>query len=353
MSEKYLKIFGIAFLSLLVIYLITKPRNRSVDIDKLVQSVIIGVQLEDVSAVEIYKRLDGDKTVSLNLKKHEDQWRIPTHFMCKGEKSSIERLITDMLEMTGKVRSSDVSHFSRYQIGDDQGVHMLLKDDGDNTLANIIVGKKPEDAGSGFVRIAGRDKVYFTDRDLLSSVGITGLLDTLSVINPRKFIDLDAVVLDTASLQMVGVVKDGKELVVKKVSVEPVKQQADSAAAEKQNFQWVLMRNKKEVPLEHKAVKSFLPDVTKIFAGEVIDRIGQTLSDYNKNAQYGFQRPRSYIVYIDNNNNRKAVVFGKPYDDNAGYYMLVKYDGGLVYKVSKSTYNKIFKWMEDLPGRRK
>jgi len=352
MSERHLKIFGIAFLSLLLIYIITKPRNHSVDIDKLVQSIVIGVEPEDVGGIEIYKELGENKSAKLVFIKKDDQWRIVNHFNCKGENSKISRLINDILEMTGKVRSSDHNRFDLYKIGDNQGIHLLLKDEGDNTLANLIIGKKPEDTGSGFVRISGRDKVYFTDKNLLASIGIYGDIDTLTTFNVDRFVDLDAVTQDRSKLDMIGVVKDGRELVVRQIEKEEKKAKDDTtAAAPVKKKVWVLVKKKKEIPLDQDEVRKFLNDVTKIFAQEVVDHIGGTFSDYNKSVKYGFQHSGRYIVFKQPDGSQQVVVFGKSYGKDKGYYMLVKYDDGLVYKVMKSKYDEIFKWIDDLPKK--
>jgi len=352
MSEKQLKIFGIAFLSLLILYLITKPGNQSVDIDKLVQSIVIGVEPEDIGSIEIYKETGENKNAKLIFNKKDNQWRITNHFNCKAENSKMERLINDVLEMTGKVRSSDPDKLDLYKITDSQGLHMILKDEGGNTLANLIIGKKTKDPGSGFVRISGHNKVYFTDKDLLASIGFFGEIDTMTTFNVERFVDLDAVVINRDNLEMIGLVKNGRELVVKQIEKKQDKaDKKDSTSVPVSTKEWVLVKGKKELSLNKDEVKRFLDDVTKIFAHEVIDRVGGTFADYNKSVKYGFQNSRTYLVFQTPDQHRKAVIFGKKYEKDKGYYMLVKYDDGLVYKVTKSTFDKIYKWIDDLPKR--
>ena len=55
MKEKQLKIFGVVFVLLLVFFLVTKPRQRGVNLDEFVQEILIGIAKEDVKGIEVYK----------------------------------------------------------------------------------------------------------------------------------------------------------------------------------------------------------------------------------------------------------------------------------------------------------
>jgi len=117
-----------------------------------------------------------------SIKKQEDQWYLTTKFNCKAQESAINRLLDTVLEMTGKVRSTDPKHLEQYKITDEQGIHLILKDEAEKTLVNLIIGKKSEDYNTGFVRFAGKDKVYFVDKNVLSNLSISGDIDTVSVV---------------------------------------------------------------------------------------------------------------------------------------------------------------------------
>ena len=112
------------------------------------------------------------------------------------------------------------------------------------------------------------------------------------------------------------------------------------------------MKGEKEIDLEKKEVDNFLRDVTKIRAQKVVDRIGNSLADLNKNAKYGLSRARNVVVFKAPDGQQQNVIFGKEYEKDKGYYMHVQYDG-LVYHLNKSTYDKIFKWAEELPKKTK
>lgn len=352
MKEKHLYILAGVFVFLLIIHFLTKPRHTSVNVDEFVQSILIGVSSDDVSGIEIYKETAGDQPVQMQFVKVEDKWYIPTNFNCKAQKSRIDKLLDDLIEMTGKMRSSDPKHFEKYLITDTQGIHLILKDEADKPLANLILGKKGEDVNTGFVRFMGKEKVYFADKNILSQIGVYGEVDTVSAFKHSSFIDLQAVDEDKDKYEMAGLVANGKQMIVKKVQRDVEVTNADSTTTTKTEDQWALLEGRdKEIDLDQKEVGNFFRDISKIRGTEVVDRIGNTLGDLNKNSQYGFNNRSNQIVFVDAENNQKNIIFGKEYEKDKGYYMNVRTDG-LVYKVSKSTFDKIFKWMEELPKKK-
>ncbi len=349
MKEKHLKIYAGIFIVLLILFFITKPRHSSLNLDEFVQNILIGISREDVRAVEIYKETGSQDRPQLVLNKiSEEKWVIPSFFSAKARKTQVDRLLQDLFEMTGKVRSSDPKHLETYEITDEQGLHLLLKTEGDKVLANLIFGKKSEDMNSGFVRFAGAEKVYFVDKNILSTLGIYGDIDTLSSFKPTSLVDLNAVEEKQEDLDLVGMVVNGKEMVIRKVEKEVEVIKADSSRAMEKKPEWVLVEGKKETALDQKEAENFLRDITKIYAESVIDRFGNTFADMQKESQYGFSRASHILVFRKPDGPQQNVIFGKEYEKDKGYFMLVQYDN-LIYKVTKYNFDKVFKWMKDLP----
>ena len=356
MKEKHLYYLGGVFLVLFIIYFITKPRMASVNYDEIVQTVIFGVAKEDVSEIEIYKQT-ADKEIKMQFVKREDQWYIPTKFNAKAKEYIMNRILDDLLEMTGMVSSSDPKHFDTFKIADEQGIHVIIKDEAQKPLANLIIGKRGEDYGTGFVRFAGKEKIYRVDKNILTSLNIHSDADTLTKFNEKSFVDLNAVKLDKKDLQLAALVANGKELVIKKVEKEVDEEKkeetvdADTTKPTKKEYEWVLLKGKKEIKLDQKEVNNFFRDITNINAQEVVDNIGNTLADLTKSSRYRLDRPSHYIVLMKDNDNAKYnIIFGKEYEKDKGYFMQVQYDN-LIYKVSKSKYDTIFKWLEELPKK--
>ena len=355
MKEKHLYIYAGVFVFLLIVYFVTKPRHTGVNIDEFVNNIVFGISKEDIKNIEIYKETESEP-VRMMFTQNEDQWYIPTKFNAKAQQSKIDRLLNDVMEMTGKVRSSDPKHFENYKIADVQGIHLILKDEADKPLANLVIGKRGEDTNTGFVRFAGKEKVYAVDKNLLSALNIYGEIDTLTQFKDNNFVDLQAVDRNKDELEMIALVASGKQVVIKKIEKEVEVVNEDSTTSKKIETEWVLSKGEKQTALDQKEVDKFIRDVSKIRAQEVVDRIGgsggaMSLSDLNKPARYGVSRPSHYIVFQKpNSNEQEAVVFGREYEKDKGYYMYVRYDG-LVYKLTKSTYDKIFKWVDDLPEK--
>ncbi len=358
MKERQLYIFAGVFVGLLIIFLIInfamKQKYKGVNVDDLVQTVVFGVSKDDIKNIEVYKETGSDQPVRMVFTENQGNWYISSKYNCKAQKSRIDGLLNNVLEMTGKVRSSDLGHFETYKISDAQGIHLLLKDEANKPLANLVIGKKGEDYNSGFVRFGGKEKVYAVDKNLLSSLNVYGEVDTLTRFNDNNFVDLQAVDQDKDKLELVALVANRNELVIKQNKKEVEVTNPDSTRTTKTEKEWVLLKGPKEIRLDQKEVDNFLRDVTKIRAQEVVDRISSggaiSLSDLNKPARYGVDRPTHYIVFQQSEKEREMILFGKEYEKDKGFYMLVRYDG-LVYKLVKITYDKIFKWVDDLPKK--
>jgi len=352
MRIKQLKIFVGVLVGLLIIYFITKPRQTSVNIDDFVQTIVIGVAKEDVKEIEVYKQTTEEEPVQMIFVNQDDQWHVATKFNAKAQKSRINKILDDILEMTGNVRSSDIKHHEDFQITDELGVHVLLKDEAQKPLANLIIGKRAEDYNQGFVRFAGREKVYAVDKNLLSTFNIYGDIDTLSHFKDSNFIDLQAVEKDQADLDKVTVVSGNKKLIIQKVDKQVEVTNPDSTTSTKIEQEWVLVRGNRQIDLDQKEIEKFFRNVGKIRAQEVVDRIGNTFADMNKVSRYGIRRSSHYISFQVAEDQIDNVIFGKEYEKDKGYFMYVQYEG-LMYKCVKSNYDKIFKWIDDLPKKTK
>jgi hypothetical protein len=349
MKEKHLKILAGVFLFLLIVYIISKPRPTSVNLDDFVQNIIIGVSKEDIKKIEVYKETTSEKPARMEFAMIDEKWKIPTHYYANVQKDRLNRLLDDLLEMTGKVRTSDPKHLDKFQITDEQGIHLLLKDETDKTLVNLIIGEQGEDPSSNFVRFAGKDKVYFADKNLLSCLMVyNNKIDTLTKFKQRSFVELQAVKQDINELEMIGIVANGIERIVKKVEREVEVQENDSTTTTKKESVWILAKKNKEMELDQDEIEQFFENVTQIRGTELVDHLGNTFEDMNKNRKYGFKRPSHYIVFKKPESEQQNIIFGKKYGEDDGHYMNVQYDA-LVYKVTKSNYKKIFAWIDELP----
>ncbi|MBN2010172.1 DUF4340 domain-containing protein [candidate division KSB1 bacterium] len=354
MKEKQLYILAGVFVVLLLVYFVTKPHIETVNIDEIVQTVVFGVSKDAVADVEVYKETGG-KEIRMEFTKQEDnQWRTPTTFNAKVREYNMNRLLDDVLEMTGKVATDDPKHQEMFEITDNMGIHLLLKDQAEKPLVNLIIGKRGEDFNSGFVRFGDKEKVYRVDKNILSALGVNGSLDTLSHFNTKSFIDLNAIKEDKAKLHLAGLVKNRKEMVIQKVEKEAapvVENDTTQAAPKAKEYEWVLLKGEKQTPLDQKEVENFLRDVTSIYTQEVVDGVGASLNDMGKPAKYGVDRASNALVLEKSENNeRVTVLFGKEFEKDKGYYMYVQNDG-LIYKVAKSKYDTIFKWFDELPTK--
>ncbi len=351
MKQKTLYYLAGTFFVLFIIYIISKPSMTTTNIDEIVQSIVIGVDLESVGNVEIYKE-SGDKKIEMKFAKNGDVWRMPTLFNAKARKSDVELIIKDVLEMQGKVRATGANYFDQFKVNDNQGLHVLLKDETGKNLANLIIGKKGEEHSSGFLRFADKDKIFFADKNILNSIKFYGEPDTLTTFKQSNFADLTAIDYNKDDLETIALVKSGQELIVRKIEKVVEKAATDTIPASTEKvFEWVIERNNKQIDLDQTEVNKFIEDVRKISAQKVVDRIGESLGDMNKNARYGFTNNfTGGIIYIKKGNARVQCLFGKEFEKDKGYYFQSG-DDGVIYEVSKTNFDRYFKWIEELPKK--
>ncbi|MBN1780970.1 DUF4340 domain-containing protein [bacterium] len=351
MKDKMLIRLAVVFVVLLGIALITKPRQKGVNIDELVQNVVFGFSTDDVHHIEIYKETEGDPA-EVKLSKVDGTWRVLSHFNALGSKSKVDRLLNDVLEMTGKVRTTDPKHLETYKITDTQGLHLILKGEAETApLANLIIGKRSEDANSGFVRISGKDKVYAVDKNLLSSLSVYGDVDTVSVMKQSIWVELQATDKKADDYAEAALVSGGKTVHLRKVDRTKEETVGDSTVT-RQVKEWTLVRGSREIDLDQTEVNNFFRDAGKIRGTEVTDQITNSLMQMDRVSRYGLDRPAHYLVFQKADGTREEVLFGKEYEKDKGYYMETR-ENGLVYKVAKANFDKIVKWADELPKKTK
>ena len=139
-------------------------------------------------------------------------------------------------------------------------------------------------------------------------------------------------------------------MVIKKVEKEVEVMQNDSTMATETQTDWVHVKGSGEIALQKSEVDKFLRDITRIRAKEVVDHLGGGFVNMQKTNQYGITRPVSYIILEDKDGQRKNIIFGKWYDREEGLYMQVQWEG-TIYKLAKSSYEKITKWADELPAK--
>ncbi|MCI0513359.1 DUF4340 domain-containing protein [candidate division KSB1 bacterium] len=355
MKQKNLYYLAGTVFVLLIIYFITKPRFTSTNIDEIIQSIVIGVSEQDVGIVEVYKEA-GDKKVELKFTKTGDDWRMPGYMGAKARKSDVERLIKDILEMQGKVRATGENYFDQFKIQDQQGVHLLLKDEADKPLVNLILGKKGDDYGTGFIRFMDKNKIFFADKNILNSLKIYTDADTLTTFKPSSFVELTAFEYNKDELETIALIKGNQELVVRKIEKEVTPQKAadDTSTAvpvPQKVSTWVIEKAGQQIEIDPTEADKFVNEVRKLTTQKLVDRMGQTLNDMNKPAKYGLNRPTGGVVFIKKENQRVQSLFGREYEKDKGYYFQCG-DDGLIYEVTKTTFDNLFKWIEELPKKK-
>lgn len=217
---------AVALVALVLVNQITSRRSQStVEGGGFVELVPEGFDEAAVQEVVAYMGASPDSSVE--LERRGEGWVVPTAWSWPARETLVDRLFTDLTELNAEVRSSDPSVLADYEIGDDQGLHVVAKGSGGSELFHLIAGKNAERGGS-FIRRAGSDTVAYTKKTLRSHFGIWA---DATAPQAKRWLDLQVHRVDRADVDKIRLEGDGEDLVLEKAFAMPEPAESDTAAA--------------------------------------------------------------------------------------------------------------------------
>ncbi len=333
-----------AIVALTVVYSIQqigKSRRKAIPAGEFVKILPQDMRAADIHKIEVYR---GDaKSDAIILARSKEGWNVPSRFNSKGKEEIINDLLDDIKKLEGGLRTKKKSLHEDFDITDEKAVHIALYKEDGKLYRNLLLGKKGERWGEGFVRLANSNEVYLADKNLLSTLGI---YSEDSKLDTKKWLDLN--ILDEKSDEIAKVVLDmpGKQVVLEKKEKkkeEPEEEEPEeekpAEPEEKKEYEWVLVKPELEFKLKDSAVKSLVSSVSQ-FRGEDV-------ADPAKMDEYGFDSPTySATVTLDDETSATILVGAKTGEDKKRYARLK--DGNTVYVLSRYTITGVFKKMREL-----
>jgi len=217
---------GLIFISLTLLYFL-KQRPMSQEMAKVFITLLPEIKESRPNYICAFSR--SDTTKKLELKKVKDSWEVHVkqkeqEFWAPAKVQKVEKLIKDLSDFTGELRSSNKKYLSDFGLGHGQGLEVILKRDG-SEIARIVVGKKGPSWGTSFVKRDDSDRVFLVSRDLLGDFDIwtnelKGPIDVRPWINmvviPDTSIDIEECRFGSKAVnwslsRRKGEEKDGKE----------------------------------------------------------------------------------------------------------------------------------------------
>lgn len=336
--------------ALIVIYgiqQVSKSRRQATPAGDFVKILPKDMRAADIHRIEIYPAGGRDaKKDAIVLARTRDGWGVPSRFNSKGNEENIKDLLDDIKKLEGEVRTKKKSLHEDFDITDKKAVHLALYKQNGKLYRDLLLGKKGERWGEGFVRLADSNEVYLADKNLLGTLGI---YSEDSKLDAKKWLDLKIVdeeseKIVTVALDMPGkkVVLEKREKVKKKEEEQPEEEkppEPEKKKEEKKEYEWVLAKPEIEFKLKESTVKSLVKSVSEFKAEDVADPA--------KMDEYGFDSPTySATLTLDDETTETILIGKKPEEDNKRYAKLK--DGNTIYIVPQYTVTGVFKKMREL-----
>lgn len=270
-------------------------------------------------------------------------WLVETAFNYPANEERIDTLLRNFSSLTGEFRSDNESVLDQYGLDQGQSIKVRAYDKQGNEAMAVDVGKTPERFPGHFVRLPDQNKVYLSQKGLLSHLGVYG---PPAAPESKHFLDLQVLQEDRLEVDRIVVIDGDTKLdLVKKFAVEPVAEDApEGSEPTVDRMTWEWQRAGSNLALAKTKVDALLGAVVNIRATDVADP-GAPPSDY------GLGSPVRQVTLHLQGGTTRVLEFGaeRPAEGSrqAGTYFRSEGQDG-VWLVSDYTTRNIFKTIEEL-----
>jgi len=295
---------------------------------------------DDLSRITLGHGGEADLVV---LSRGPEGWLVETAYDAPANQARIDALLRNLDGLAGEFRAEKASVLADFQLDDASAVTIRGFGPGGEAAFALDVGARPERASGNFVRVPGSDRVYLSQVNVLSSLGLYSGPDA-----PKSthFVDLQCVKEDRRAVDRI-VLDDGGavlEMVKEFAVVEPAPDDTTGAGPEtdRDTWEWNLVRPEAK-PLAKTKADGVLGALVSVRAVDVDDPDAVP-------ADYGLDQPARTATMVLEDGTEKVLEFGaeRPAEDGqAGVWMRVRGDRA-VWVVTDYTVKNIFKTAADL-----
>ncbi len=126
----------------------------------------------DVQQVMRIEMMQG--TNSVVLERQADSWSVASVWDYPADHQEIDRLLADIRSIAAAhQRASKVASHSTFDVSDEAGLKIALKDSAGQTMTDLVIGKR-DGFSRSFIRIAGSNEVYSVSPNLRARAAFAG-----------------------------------------------------------------------------------------------------------------------------------------------------------------------------------
>ncbi len=273
-----------------------------------------------------------------------DGWVIESFFGARANQQRVDSLLRGLNNLAGEFRSDSESVLGDYSLLENQAISVKAADFAGMEIFNILLGQSPVGFTGNFMRLAKSNKVYLSQENQLSQMGV---YSGLELPKAQHFLELQAVKENSQDIDSLTMVDDEMTRVFSKKfgTVEPVDgaDQTTPASVDRNTWQW-LLDGQTTADLAKNKVDAVLNSGVSIRANDLAD---PTASD----SQYGLDNPARKLTLKRQDGSELVLEFGKTREAQdgvtAGTYMRISGKPS-IWVVTEYTIKNVFKTLDEL-----
>ena len=336
--------------------------NKPVSIVKQVNLQTLvpeGLIAANIVRVEMFSGTKPDQKVI--LEKKDDTWRVASLFGAPANADETAKLVDKILSMKGEFRGNADSDekLANYELKDEQAFFVCAYKAGeDKPVINLRVGKAP-DYKSVFVRRADDKKVYVESTNLKREAGVTEppqgpnmpkaeKAEDNAIPKSSKWIKTDLLKIEKDKITKLALTMPDKALTFERhekpkpekpaategESTEGEKKEEKPAEPAKPEYEWKLAAGGFTPIFSQPALQTLLGAFGNVNVTNAVDPA--------KKAEYGLEPAQFKAVVSVDGQSDVVLLGGRPQKDGDPYVMIEGSPDGLVYQMSKYTFDQVF-----------
>jgi len=263
---------------------------------------------ETVASVTLMKPIKDEQEEYVELVKQEVRWVMASLNGARVDEKKVDEFLAEIHKAKGELRAQDKSLLPDFGIGDDEGYHVILRDQEKKDILNFYIGTEKANQYSIFVRQSGEGRVFLTSANLFGKLGIYGKPEEESLDN-NYWAELN--LLDVTADQVMGIqttrFTEGAPLVTSHLTA--VK---DSEDGDKKKWSYV----KDDIPfaIDAEKIKRFVESFQTWRGQRVLD-------PDQEDANYGFENPQWQLIFTLQGGVEVKIVAGRTDESSRSTYM--------------------------------
>ncbi len=296
----------------------------------------------DVGRLEIF--LGGKEDQKVILESEDSKWRVTSYFNAPGDGEKISSLLEDLKNLEGEFRVTEESVLGDFDLTEQGAVHFsVYKKGSEQAWLHLLVGKSlPK---GGFVRLKGEDSIYVIDKDFRREMGLAAH-DPSKTPGQSRWVNKRIMELKKEDVERLSIIwPDRRAVFEKRVKADSKPEEKTGKAGIQKDFpppkrhEWVVADPPGPFPIKGQGVDGILETLKRLTAVDIIDP--------KEKKERGLDAPPFQCRIALKGGEEKTLIASHP-DPVQDGYMMVEGGDGTLFRVSRYTFQGVFKKGADL-----